>query len=115
LWELLRISGGRFSWKREKEKGTATFYIVARVFNIVHMRYAHYINRQRRVRGHLWQGRFYSCLLDDKHLYRAIRYIERNPVRAKIAKEAGKYEWSSARDHLQLRDKPPIKLKPYKK
>jgi len=87
---------------------------LARVFNTVHMRYAHYINRQRGVKGHLWQGRFYSCLLDDKHLYRAIRYVENNPIRAKIVKEAGKYEWSSAKDHLQLREKPLIKLKVYK-
>lgn len=84
---------------------------LAKAFNTVHMRYAHYINRQRGVKGHLWQGRFYSCLLDEKHLYRAIRYVEKNPVRAKMVKEAGEYEYSSAKDHLQLREKSLIKLK----
>ena len=87
---------------------------LARLFNTVPMRHAHYLNRQRGARGHLWQGRFYSCLLDEKHLYRAIRYVENNPVRAKIVKEAGKYEWSSAKDRLPLREKPLIKLKVYK-
>ena len=52
---------------------------LSKVFNTVHMRYAHYLNRQRKVKGHLWQGRFYSCALDDAHLYRAIRYVENNP------------------------------------
>ena len=35
-------------------------------------------------------------------------------VRAKIAKQAADYIYSSAQDHLSLRDKPLIKLKPYK-
>ena len=73
---------------------------LARTFNAVHMRYSQYKNKKRRVCGHLWQGRFYSCVLDGKHLYRAIRYVERNPVRARIVKLAWEYEWSSARWHI---------------
>jgi len=46
---------------------------LATVFKTVHMRYSHYINRQRKAKGHLWQGRFYSCILDDPHLYRQFR------------------------------------------
>ena len=87
---------------------------LAKVFKTVHMRYAHYMNKQRGVKGHLWQGRFYSCVLDDSHLYRAIRYVENNPVRAKITQEAWKYKWSSASDHVGGRDKGPIKLANYK-
>ncbi len=83
---------------------------LARMFNTLHMRYAHYLNRQRQVKGHLWQGRFYSCILDDSHLYRAIRYVEKNPLRAKIVKEAENYKWSSAQDHLGLRKEKLIKL-----
>lgn len=80
------------------------------VFKTVHMRYAHYINRRRQAKGHLWQGRFYSCVLDDVHLYRAIRYVENNPVRANIVKRAWDYEYSSAKDHAKERDKPLIRL-----
>jgi len=83
---------------------------LSKTFNTVHMRYAHYLNRKRGLRGHLWQGRFYSCILDDSHLYRAIRYVENNPVRAKIVKQPWDYEYSSAKDHLQQRIKPLIKL-----
>src|SRR3989338_1829026 len=72
---------------------------LARTFNTVHMRYAQYVHRGKKVKGHLWQGRFYSCVLDEGHLYRGIRYVERNPVRAKMVKKAWEYEWSSARDH----------------
>ena len=73
---------------------------LARVFNTLHMRYAQYVNKRKQVTGHLWQGRFFSCLLDEAHLYRAIRYVERNPVRAKMAQQAWEYPWSSAREHI---------------
>jgi len=69
---------------------------LARVFNTVHMRYAQYVNKRLKATGHLWQGRFFSCILDDKHLYRAIRYVENNPVRIKVVKKAWLYKWSSA-------------------
>ena len=57
---------------------------LAKAFNTIHMRYSQYLNRKHGVRGHLWQGRYFSCFMDDQHLYRAIRYAERNPVRVGI-------------------------------
>ncbi|MCA9401059.1 MAG: transposase, partial [Candidatus Omnitrophica bacterium] len=36
-------------------------------------------------------------VLDEKHLYAAVRYVERNPVRAKIVRQAEDYKYSSAR------------------
>lgn len=75
---------------------------LARVFNTLHMKYAQYINKRRKVSGHLWQGRFFSCLLDDVHLYRAIRDVEQNPVRAKIVELAWQYDWSSAKEHVGI-------------
>jgi len=83
---------------------------LARTFNTVHMRYSQYMNRQKKMKGHLWQGRFFSCVLDDAHLYRAVRYVERNPVRAKMVKEAWEYEWSSARAHVGQGEQSPIML-----
>ncbi|MEA3305502.1 MAG: transposase [Candidatus Omnitrophota bacterium] len=72
------------------------------VFNTAHMRYSQYMNRKKKAHGHLWQSRFFSCLLDDVHLYRAIRYVERNPVRAKMVKRAWEYQWSSAQEHAGM-------------
>lgn len=76
---------------------------LARVFRIAHMRYAQYINWKRGLKGHLWQNRFYSCLLDGSHLLAAARYVERNPVRAGLAETADAWEWSSARTHVGKR------------
>jgi putative transposase len=72
---------------------------LARAFNTAHMRYAQYLNWRRGLKGHLWQGRFYSCVLDGNHLLAAARYVERNPVRAGIAKSPEGWNWSSARVH----------------
>jgi putative transposase len=58
--------------------------------------YAFYYNRKYRLNGHLWQDRFYSCVLDETHWGAAIRYVECNPVRAKLASKAEAYPWSSA-------------------
>jgi len=73
---------------------------LSKTFHTCHMRYAQYFHKKNDLRGHLWQGRFYSCALDEKHLYAAIRYVENNPVRAKLVSEAEDWEWSSARYHL---------------
>lgn len=54
-----------------------------RMLKPLHMRYAQRINRERRWKGHLWQGRFFSSALDEDYLWAAIRYVERQPrVRA---------------------------------
>ena len=38
--------------------------------------------------GHVWQGRYYSCPLDEAHLWEALRYTELNPVRASLVAKA---------------------------
>ena len=64
-----------------------------------HFRYSQYINRFHKRSGHLWQGRFYSCALDGRHVWLAMRYVELNPVRARLCRRAWRYEWSSAAAH----------------
>ncbi|MFQ5835099.1 MAG: transposase [bacterium] len=73
---------------------------LARTFNTLHMKYSQYFNQKKKTKGHLWQGRFYSCILDERHLYGAIRYVENNPVRVRIVEKPYKYRWSSARAHI---------------
>ncbi|MBI5282555.1 MAG: transposase [Candidatus Solibacter usitatus] len=70
----------------------------------VHGRYAQYLNARRVRTGHLWQNRFYSCALDEGHLWAAVGYVERNPVRAGLVESPGEYRWSSAAAHLTGRD-----------
>lgn len=69
-----------------------------------HTAYAHYFNRKTQERGHLWQGRFSSCVLDETSLWAAVRYLERNPLRRAIASRPEAYPWSSAMGHAGLRD-----------
>jgi putative transposase len=76
------------------------------VLKPLHMRYAQRVNRARNWRGHLWQGRFFSAPLDEDYLWAAVRYVERNPVRAKMVKKAENYAWSSAAAHCGRRDDP---------
>jgi putative transposase len=71
-----------------------------------HGRYSLYLNARRRRSGHLWQNRFYSCPLDEQHLWIALRYVERNPVRANLVARPEQYAWSSAAAHLGLTDPP---------
>ncbi|MGH9447857.1 MAG: transposase [Terriglobia bacterium] len=50
--------------------------------------------------GHVWQGRFKSPVIqNDEHLLTVLRYIEANPLRAKIVERAEEYRWSSYRAH----------------
>ncbi len=62
-----------------------------------------HVNRQQHGGGRLWQGRFFSCPLDAEHLWAAVRYVERNPVRAGLVDRAEAYRWSSAAAHYGLR------------
>lgn len=72
----------------------------------VHLRYAQHINWSRNLSGVLWKGRFFSCPLDDGHFWSAVRYVERNPVRAGLVEWAQEYPWSSAAGHCGLRKDP---------
>jgi hypothetical protein len=56
----------------------------------------------------VWQGRFYSCPLDDAHLWAALRYTERNLVWTSLVQRAEAYAWSSAAAHCgtALPDRP---------
>jgi putative transposase len=50
--------------------------------------------------------------MDEKYLLAALRYIELNPVRAKLVTPPGDYKWSSCRAHLQGKDDALVKVAP---
>lgn len=59
-------------------------------------RYVYYINNSYSRTGTLWEGRYKSSLVDSDHyLLSCMRYIELNPVRAKMVEHPGEYKWSS--------------------
>lgn len=77
--------------------------VLARAIGEAHRRYTRLKNFSDGVRGYLFQGRFGSCVLAERRLPAAARYLELNPVSGGIAKEAADYPWSSARFHLGAR------------
>jgi putative transposase len=77
---------------------------LSEVMSIVNRKYALRVNLREDWSGCLWQNRFYSCPLDFSHTIASARYIERNPVRAKIVEHPEDYPWSSARAHVENTD-----------
>jgi len=79
----------------EKEQG------LGKCLHGVTFKYAQYFNQKYGRSGRLWQNRYFSCIVDkNEYLWVAARYIERNPVRAKIVKSAEDWKWSSTMFHI---------------
>ena len=74
------------------------------LFRRLHGRYAQYYNARVGRSGHLWQNRFFACMLGPTHLWAALAYVERNPVRAGMVEKPADYPWSSASAHLTFTD-----------
>lgn len=75
---------------------------MGKVFKYANMRYSQYYNKKIGVGGHLFQGRFYSCVMDERHTIACARYIERNPMRTKMVDKPYDWKWSSARVHCGM-------------
>jgi len=82
---------------------------LARAVGEAHRRYTRMINFRNNVRGYLFQGRFSSCpVCTGEYLFAAVRYVARNPVRAKMVKQTWDYPWSSAALHAGVVDHDPL-------
>lgn len=69
-----------------------------RVMAGINRSYTHYYHKKYKTSGFLWQGRFKSkAVQKNEHLLSCARYIENNPVRAKLVRKAEEYLYSSAR------------------
>jgi REP-associated tyrosine transposase len=59
-------------------------------------RYVPYFNRRHQRTGTLWEGRFRSCIVESaSYVLACHRYIELNPVRARMVHHPSGYLWSS--------------------
>jgi len=83
-----------------------------RALGEAHRRYSRHVNFRQGWRGYLWQGRFASVTMDEPHLMACARYVEMNPVRARLAATAEDWPWSSARAHLAGRSDGLVDVKP---
>lgn len=61
-------------------------------------RYVQHFNFAYRRSGTLWEGRYRATIIDsERYLLTCMRYVEENPVRARMVKHPGNYRWSSFR------------------
>lgn len=81
-------------------------------FSESHRQYTREINKRSNWRGHLWQERFHSFVMDEKHLVMAVRYTELNPVRAKLCRRPEQWRWSSVHAHLKGQDDRLVSVRP---
>lgn len=101
--------------KEAKEKTNSKIYAYCLMTNHVHLlvepstkeglaemmqslgrKYVQYINQTHKRTGTLWEGRFKSSVISkDEYFLACCRYIELNPLRAKIAQNPADYPWSS--------------------
>ncbi len=77
-----------------------------------HERYTRMINVRNDWRGHLWQGRFFSCPMSPRYTLAAAKYIEMNPVRANLCEHPISYNWSSASAHCDQKEDILLKNRP---
>lgn len=65
--------------------------------------YVQWFNNRHGRTGHLFQNRYRSEAIEsERYLVAAARYIHQNPVKAKMVKKAGDYEWSSYKDYIDF-------------
>lgn len=69
---------------------------IGRLMQQVGRRYVRLFNARHGRSGTLWEGRYKACLVDSEHyLLCCARYIDLNPVRARITTHPCEYRWSS--------------------
>lgn len=82
---------------------------VSRLMQHMGRRYVRTFNERHGRTGTLWEGRFRSSIVDsERYFLTCMRYIEHNPVRAGIVRDALDYPWSSHRHHATVRRDPLI-------
>jgi putative transposase len=85
---------------------------LGRAVGEAHRRYTNFINGRGRWTGHLFQRRFGSAVMDEAHLAAAALYVALNPVRARLARRAEDWPWSSVRAHLAREDDALVTVRP---
>ncbi len=85
---------------------------LALLFKEAHRRYTRRINFRENWRGHLWQERFHSFVMDERHLDATVRYVELNPVTAGLCESPQDWRWSSVHAHLESNEDELVSVTP---
>ncbi|MCM8782292.1 MAG: transposase [Candidatus Omnitrophica bacterium] len=73
---------------------------ISEIMKPLNHRYALWHNMKYNKKGHLWEERFHSMIIEkESYLLECIRYIELNPVRSHFVTHLKNYKWSSYAYH----------------
>lgn len=66
------------------------------IMHQINNKYSKYFNYKYERVGHVFQGRYKACLVqDERYMLRVLRYIHQNPIKAGMCIRVGDYKWSS--------------------
>ena len=86
---------------------------LGRMMQMLGRRYVGQFNARHARTGTLWEGRYNACLVEDaEYLLRCVRYIDLNPVRARMTDNPATFPWSSCAGLCGLRDDALLTLHP---
>ena len=86
---------------------------ISRLMQKLGRAYVGRFNARHRRTGTLWEGRYKACLVDsESYVLRCHRYIDLNPVRARMTDDPVAYAWSSAPAHCGRRTDPLLRSHP---
>lgn len=79
----------------------------ARMMQLLGRHYVGHFNARHGRTGTLWEGRYKACLVDgEDYLLRCTRYIDLNPVRARMTDDPTAFTWSSCASLCGLHEDP---------
>jgi putative transposase len=74
--------------------------LISRILQSLLVTHTQRYHKHHRSGGHVWQGRFKSPVVQsDEHLLAVLRYIEANPLRARMVRRVEDYRWTSYHVH----------------
>ena len=86
---------------------------VSRMMQTFGRNYVHLFNGRHQRSGTLWEGRYKSCLVDSvAYVLRCYRYIELNPVRARMVECPTAHVWSSHAANIGMQPDPMVSPHP---
>lgn len=75
---------------------------LSKIMHLINNSYVKYFNTRYKKKGHLFEDRFYSIIVNKDSYFRELsRYIHLNAVRAGLAKKPEQYPWSSYKIYLE--------------
>lgn len=84
--------------------------VLPRFMHRVANRFAKRFNASRDRKGHLWEGRYRSCIVEaPAYFLRTMAYVDLNPVRARMVETPADYPWSGHR-YLAAEDESLLRL-----